>query len=75
VDLKTKGRLSAGMDADLAVLDWGRLREYADFPGRGDPGAPPSGVKHVFVNGKLSIRDEKRVHRVRAGSCIKPFTG
>jgi N-acyl-D-amino-acid deacylase len=59
------------MDADLAVLDWERLRERADFPGIGDPGAPPSGVKHVFVNGILSIKGEKRLPAVKAGFCIK----
>jgi N-acyl-D-amino-acid deacylase len=65
--LETKGRLADGMDADLVVLDWERLREHADFPGKGDPGAPPSGVKHVFVNGALSIQNEKRLAGVCAG--------
>jgi N-acyl-D-amino-acid deacylase len=73
-NLRTKGRLSCGMDADLAVLDWETLRENADFPGKGDPGAPPSGVKHVFVNGVLALRDEKRIPGIRAGSCIKRTT-
>lgn len=67
----TKGRLSPGMDADLAVLDWERLQENAGFPGSGDPGAPPSGVKHVFVNGVLSIKDEKRLPGANAGVSIK----
>ena len=68
---KTKGRLSPGMDADLVVLDWERLREHADFPGIGDPGTPPTGVKYVFVNGVMSIKDEKRLPGVSAGCCIK----
>jgi N-acyl-D-amino-acid deacylase len=68
---EAKGRLSPGMDADLVVMDWERLREHADFPGIGDPGAPPSGVKHVFVNGVLSIKDEKRLPGVNAGACIR----
>jgi N-acyl-D-amino-acid deacylase len=71
VSLDTKGRLSSGMDADLVVLDWERLREHADFPGLGNPDAPPSGVKHVFVNGVLSIQDERRVPGVNAGYSIK----
>ena len=69
--LKTKGRLGCGMDADIVVLDWERLKEHADFPGKGDPGAPPSGVKHVFVNGVLSIKDEKRLPGISAGFNIK----
>ena len=68
---ETKGRISPGMDADLVVLDWEHLQEHADFPGVGDPGAPPTGVKHVFVNGVLSIKDEKRLPGVNAGFCIR----
>jgi len=67
----TKGRLSAGMDADLVVLDWQRLREHADFPDAGDPGSPPTGVKYVFVNGVLAVKDEKRLAGVNAGACIR----
>jgi N-acyl-D-amino-acid deacylase len=66
-----KGRVAPGADADLVVLDWERLRECADFPGVGNPDAPPEGVKHVFVNGVLSIENEKRVPGVFAGKCLK----
>jgi len=69
--LNTKGRLASGMDADLVILDWEHLHEHADFPGRGDPGALPSGVKHVFVNGVLSIKEEKRIPGVNAGVCVR----
>jgi N-acyl-D-amino-acid deacylase len=69
--LDSKGTLRCGADADLVVLDWENLREHADFPGKGDPGAPPSGVRHVFVNGQLAIKDEKRVRGVFAGYNIK----
>ena len=69
--LESKGHLACGMDADLVVLDWERLLEHADFPHKGDPGAPPSGVKHVFVNGVLAIRDEKRLPGVNAGFCMR----
>jgi N-acyl-D-amino-acid deacylase len=67
-DLAGKGRIACGMDADLVVLDWERLHEHADFS---DPGAPPSGVRYVFVNGVLSIQDEKRIAAANAGYCIK----
>lgn len=70
--LAAKGRIAPGMDADLVILDWYRLREHADFPGIGDPGAPPSGVQYVFVNGILSIQNEKRLSGINAGTAIKP---
>ncbi|MDR1129241.1 MAG: amidohydrolase family protein [Treponema sp.] len=66
-----KGRVAPGADADLVVLDWDRLRERADFPGSGNPDAPPEGVKHVFVNGALSIENGKRVPGVFAGKCLR----
>ena len=69
--LASKGRLTPGADADITILDWERLRERADFPGSGDPGAPPEGVTHVFVNGVLSIKNGKRLPGVLAGAAIK----
>jgi N-acyl-D-amino-acid deacylase len=71
--LANKGRLSPGTDADLVVFDLERLREHADFPGLGDPDAPPSGVTHVFVNGRLAVRDEKRVPGLMAGEYLTPL--
>jgi N-acyl-D-amino-acid deacylase len=69
-NLPWKGRLGCGMDADIVILDWESLREHADFP-PGDPGAPPSGIKYVFVNGVLSIKDGKRLPGIYAGYNIK----
>jgi len=69
-NLPSKGRLSCGMDADLVVLDWENLQEHADFPGKGDPGAPPSGIKYVFVNGMQSIKNKQRAG-VSAGFNIR----
>jgi N-acyl-D-amino-acid deacylase len=66
-----KGRIAVGADADLVVLDWKHLRECADFPGFGNPDAPPEGVKYVFVNGVLSIENEKRVPGIYAGKSLK----
>ncbi|WP_081503689.1 amidohydrolase family protein [Treponema primitia] len=68
--LAQKGRLAEGADADLVVLDWERLREAADFPGFGNPDAPPQGVKLVFVGGKLVIKDEQRLSGVYAGKSL-----
>ena len=52
--LKTKGRLRAGMDADLVVFDPKTIAECADFAGYGEPDAPPTGILRVIVNGKTA---------------------
>jgi N-acyl-D-amino-acid deacylase len=70
--LSGKGRLKAGADADIAVLDWERLREKADFPGIGIPDAAPEGVLHVFVAGRPAVLDEKRQAGVMAGLPLYP---
>jgi N-acyl-D-amino-acid deacylase len=70
--LTHKGRLKAGADADITVLDLERLREKADFPGAGIPDAAPEGVLHVFVAGKPAILNEKRQDAVMAGLPLYP---
>jgi N-acyl-D-amino-acid deacylase len=72
--LTHKGRLKAGADADITVLDLERLREKADFPGIGIPDAVPEGVVHVFVAGKPAVLDEKRQDTVMAGLPLYPVT-
>jgi len=67
LDAAGKGRIKDGADADLVILDWERLRENADFLPAGNPTAPPSGVRYVFVNGRLTIENGKRVPGVLAG--------
>ncbi|MDR1775207.1 MAG: amidohydrolase family protein [Actinomycetes bacterium] len=68
--LHNKGRVAAGADADLVVLDLERLRPVADFPPAGNPVARPNGVTHVIVNGRLAIRDETRIAHVNAGHYV-----
>lgn len=68
-----KGRLVPGADADLVVLDMENLREGAGFPGTGDPDTPPSGIRHVFVNGKLAIENGKRLSGVNAGKSLRIY--
>jgi N-acyl-D-amino-acid deacylase len=70
--LTNKGRLKAGADADITVLNLERLREKADFPGIGIPDAAPEGVVHVFVAGKPAVLNEKRQDAVMAGLPLYP---
>jgi N-acyl-D-aspartate/D-glutamate deacylase len=52
--MRRKGRLSAGADADLVVLDPGALTDRATYT---DPAQPSAGVRHLLVNGEFVIRD------------------
>ena len=43
-----KGTLSVGADADVTVFDWEGVSDHANETGD----AAPSGIEHVFVNGR-----------------------
>ncbi|MDR1412654.1 MAG: amidohydrolase family protein [Actinomycetes bacterium] len=57
--LFNKGRLQVGADADLVAFDLEQVRPVADFSHRGNPVAPPEGVRAVFVNGVLAVHNGK----------------
>lgn len=67
----TKGRLRAGMDADIVVFDMRTLMDKADF---GLPNARPEGIDYVFINGKLALDRGQLVHGSagQAVRCHKP---
>ena len=52
--MRQKGRLAAGTDADLVVLDPATLTDNASLI---DPVRPSSGVRHLLVGGTFVIRD------------------
>lgn len=67
----TKGRIQAGMDADIVVFDINSITDKADF---GLPNASPEGIDYVFINGKVAL-DKGEIIDGRAGQavrCIKP---
>ena len=65
-----KGRIAVGCDADIAIFDMETIGEMSDFPGIGDPNAPPQGIVHVFVNGILSFTNGRRLSGVMAGRMV-----
>lgn len=50
--LAKKGRLLAGMDADICVFDMAQVRECGTYE---DPARYAQGMRHVLVNGQLAI--------------------
>ena len=52
--LKKKGRLQAGMDADIVVFDPVTVQDRATYQ---RPNQTSAGMSHVLVNGTFVIRD------------------
>lgn len=67
LQLKTKGQIKLGYDADITIFDPDEIIDQADFIK--DPTAPPIGIEHVIVNGVLGICDGKRT-KSNAGQYI-----
>lgn len=51
---RAKGRLAAGADADLVVLDPATVTDRATYL---DPARPSEGVRHLLVGGTFTVRD------------------
>jgi cytosine/adenosine deaminase-related metal-dependent hydrolase len=51
---RAKGRLSAGADADIVVLDADSVTDNATYA---DPLRPSSGIRHLLVAGQFVVRD------------------
>jgi N-acyl-D-amino-acid deacylase len=55
--LDEAGSIEEGKMADIVVFDEGRIIDNADFVDRGRPDAPPEGISHVLISGKIVVRD------------------
>ena len=70
--LGRKGRIRAGMDADLLVFDPETICDRADFPGLGRPDAAPEGIRFVIVSGEIAA-ENGRATGVMAGKTLNSF--
>jgi len=66
--MKLKGRIKVGADADVTVFDAARVIDKATFE---KPDQYSEGITHVLVNGVLVVRDGKIVEGVKPGTGIK----
>jgi N-acyl-D-amino-acid deacylase len=65
--LRSRGRISPGMAADLVIFDPAKIRDTATFA---KPLSYAEGLEFVIVNGQLAI-DEGKVTGVLAGTVIR----
>ncbi len=65
--MKRKGRVQRGSDADLTVFDPDTIIDTADFDGEL---SYSKGVEHVLVNGTFVVRDGALVEGARPGLAI-----
>jgi dihydroorotase len=66
--MKLKGRVKEGADADLAIFDAARVIDKATFE---KPDQYSEGILHVLVNGVFVVRDGKVVEGVKPGVGIR----
>jgi len=65
---KTKGRLQVGMDADIAVFDFGKVKANATWD---DVTALNDGFHHTIVNGVFVLKNGKIQQNVMPGQQIR----
>jgi N-acyl-D-amino-acid deacylase len=67
IGISDRGVLREGARADVAVFDQAAFRERGTIY---EPNAPAEGMRHVLVNGVLTLRDGKRT-AARAGAVLR----
>jgi N-acyl-D-aspartate/D-glutamate deacylase len=67
-DMKRKGRLQAGADADIVVFDPARVIDRATFE---KPAQYSDGIVHVLVTGRFILRASNLVPGVAPGRPVR----
>jgi dihydroorotase len=67
-DMKRKGRIQAGADADLVIFDPARVIDRATFE---QPAQYSDGIVHVMVNGTLVVRNSSLVPGAAPGRALR----
>jgi dihydroorotase len=67
-EMKQKGRLAVGADADITIFDPTTVIDNATYEA---PMQASSGIPHVLVNGVFVVRDGKPVESARPGRPVR----
>jgi dihydroorotase len=71
--MRKKGRLAVGMEADVTVFDPATVIDRATF---GQPAQASAGIPHVIVNGTFVVRNGALMEDARPGRAIRrPVAG
>jgi dihydroorotase len=67
-EMKRKGRIAVGADADISIFDPATVIDNATYE---SPMQASSGIPHVLVNGVFVVRDGKAVEGARPGRAVR----
>ncbi len=67
-EMRRKGRISVGADADLTIFDPATVRDRASFA---EPAVSSDGIPHVLVGGVFVVRDGTIVDDALPGQAIR----
>ena len=62
LNLKTKGEIKEGFDADIVIFDEDTIIDCATYE---QPTLPPDGISYVILNGQIAVRDKVLVDGTR----------
>ena len=66
--MAAKGRLQAGADADIVIVDPSRIIDQATYR---EPALPPVGLRDVVVNGVVVVRNGEVQAGVVPGRAVR----